>query len=166
MTNYQVINNTISHLLSAYLEIQALAHGGFPVKRCLMDRGMDSLISVFRFLTEKILSLFCIFLKNTTGTWKHSDNLSGFVFVGFFEQKKWVWLSKDLAIGEEALGRTEVQRRFLWATYILSRSLDFVVKARVSFTKIKKSILIKLSKHWSVCQVTKSCQTLQSHHWL
>ena len=79
-----------------------------------MDRGMDSLISVFRFLTEKILSLLCIFLKNTIGTRKHSDNLSGFFFFFFFfEQKKWVWLSKDLAIGEEALGRTEVQRRLL-----------------------------------------------------
>ena len=36
-----------------------------------------------------------------------------FFFFFFFEQKKWVWLSKDLAIGEEALGRTEVQRRLL-----------------------------------------------------
>ena len=148
----RVINNTISHLLFAYLEIQGLAHGGFPVKRCLMDRGMDGLISVFRFLAEKILSSLCIFPKNTIGTRKHSDNLSFFLsFFFFFEQKKWFLLSQDLAIGEEALGRTEVQRRLLWARHILSRSLDFSIKAKASFTKIKKSSLIKLSKHWSIC---------------
>ena len=73
-----------------------------------MDGGMDGLISIFRFLEEEILCLFCILLKNTIGTRKHSG--SPYLF---FEQKNWVSLSNNLAIGQEPLGRTEVKRRLL-----------------------------------------------------
>ena len=119
LVNYQVINNTISHLLSAYLEIQALAHGGFPVKRCLMDRGMDSFISVFRFLTENILSLLCIFLKNTIGTRKHNDNLSFFFLlaekIGLAKQGSGYWrggLGKNRSTKEASLNKTHTLQVF------------------------------------------------------